>query len=165
MIKLVKFAIWMAVLWGTANMYAGEKLSYWFNFPSKSESWTIMLPAPAAGKVFAETMTAIEIEKLICDGKEIVPELIAPAEPPRFRAAEIRDGYVVYQYSLGFIECWSSLFKEGTFYQAKRFTLPTDVKIVEIRYRVRYPDRDLSPTICAKFVASDELVQLIALPK
>lgn len=143
---------------------SGEEPTYWINFPFQSESRTFVFPAYSSRAVFSNAMTAVDIQSVICDGQSLVPEILAPAEPPMMGVIASVDGQVVYQLTLGFLESWVSLHKVDSLFQMKKFRIPHSARMVKVSYRIRYPDGSTSKPLHVNFVASEERTHIVVLP-
>lgn len=135
----------------------------WFTFPIQSETWRVVLPAPAARRVYNNAMTAVNIRSVTCDGNDITAESSAPAMQPSLGTAAVKSGSVVYQFTLGFLQCWDNINGDPTKVLMRSYTIPFSASVIEIKYNIRYPDGTASEELCANFVANDQPIQQITL--
>ena len=162
--RILQLVFLLSIL-AASTLSAEEKSVYWFNFHPSSDSWTVMLPAPRAKLVYEDTMTAVDIQSIICDGKLIAPEIgsIAPGFPDLV-VMDASDGQVVYQ-ATDLLRSWVKLErKKGDVYVMRMFNLPSKIKTLVIDYVIRYPDGSNSTPIRVNFVARDREINILELP-
>jgi hypothetical protein len=143
---------------------ADDGSMYWFTFPLGAQDWRVMFPAPWTKTIYENAMTAVDILEVKCDGKIIVPELGPSTPPPVLATLELSEGTVVYQYTLGFFKCWINPTTERSMLSMRRFKIPQMVKLMEVAYRIRYPDGSLSKSLRVNFVATDQPIHILKLP-
>lgn len=164
LLKGVFSAIWL--LCNVSLIAKDTVCPYYFNFPQHATNWRLLLPAPFASTVYSDSKVAVDLQSVICDRTELRAEIAPPSEPPRTKSIiSAAPGRIVYEFTLGFFESWVSLKKSDALYELKHFYVPEDARIIDVRYKIRFPDGSTSELLRAIFVASDQDAQFVVLPK
>lgn len=137
-----------------------------FNFPSRSNSWTIMFPSPRADSVYENTFTAVFIEQVVCNGKPIKPEESGgPAGVPDLLVIDDPIGQVVYQTNADWLHSWINLRRTSdSIFGMREFRITEEIKTLEIAYRVRFPNGTLSALCKVYYTAVDQVMQKLSIP-
>ena len=116
------------------------------------ESTGISLPLTlnAATDVYQSPTLAIMVERIECDGLEIVPSRGIAIDPLSSTTTRVEQGGVVYRLRMNFISTIISYDRKTGDYQGALYKLPREKKIVIINYRVRFPDGSLSSAQCVR---------------
>ena len=146
---------------------AGEKSVYWLNFDPTSDSWKIILPAPHAELVYEDATTAVDIQRVICNGQSITPEIFGGYAPgfPDLVVMDAPEGQVIYQCSTASVASWINLVRQkDRLFGMKTYNLPTKINTLEVVYIVRYPDGSRSGPIHVSFVPKIRDAKILELP-
>lgn len=157
--KIRVFAVWVGLI---STLMGDDSCPLWVTVPAGSNQWRIILPAPPARRVYANSMSAVDIKTVICDGCAIKPEESVPMMGVVLSTVDVKSGSVVYQFSQGFFECWSDLKADPATTRMRRYEIPKNFGTIFVEYVVRYPDGSRSKCETVAFVASDQPIQTIA---
>jgi len=140
-----------------ATVNAGEEAYFLINFQTGDRDWNLIFPSGNAKQVFRDARTALDIQTIYCDGKEIIPKIVAPHDYPDLTSININGGQVVYQCSKNYFWTYRNIQKsKNEPYEMRAFTIPPSARAIDVRYIIRYPDGMNSKSMRVLFLASSE---------
>lgn len=135
--------------------------TYYSSFPYAENTWSFIFPARSSGSVYESARTAIDILSVKCDGRPVVPMTYGIAKTPNINKLSLKTGTVMYQFSIGRLYCWVNPLNPPS--DIKEFTVPQNVRRIEVEYNVRHPGAANSRTMRIIFTATEEPIDKLTL--
>jgi hypothetical protein len=124
------------------------------NYPFCMGGWTVALPAQANGEIYDTSETAIEIVSVNCDGENVKPESNYVVGAPRLGKISFK-GSVIYSLNGMVLTSWDDTAEVLKYMRCiKTYGIPYDTRIIDLVYRVRYPDGRKSGEVRMTLIAS-----------
>jgi hypothetical protein len=122
----------------------GQTPETWTAFDCNEGAVPFAINTPDPSDVFQSPINAVIIEEIICDGKLLQPESSGvhvhglPAD-----IIKNTSKHLVYRFGFSIL---SKVFvgPNGESYNAVSYEIPRDVRLLEIKYRIRYPSGNIS---------------------
>lgn len=131
----LSFAI--SLLLGALAARAGDVAQFTATFTGPD--YTLVFPCPdvpLGGRVYRNMMFAIEILRVVCDGKELQPEKVMPLDLPEATTVAHPGGGLVYTCSPKGTFASAKLLPKGAI-ELYLYTLPRHPTSVSVQYRFR----------------------------
>jgi len=108
-------------------------------------NFEIMFPADAANTVYRSAYSALDIISVKVDGKDVEPTDITIAGRPDLTPVRAPAGTIMYRLLHVPFHCWRDPYDQvAPSNKMRTFVLPEERRKLEVRYRVRYPNRTVS---------------------
>lgn len=141
---------------------------FWFTSPRDWVTWRLMFPAPfpSAGEMYRDAVTALDVREVKSDGRRVEPEIGLRVGVPSRLTIKSEGGNLVYECPPDSVDCWvDPTGNHPSGYNVKLFKLPPEFNLLEIIYRIRYPDGSFSKELKVNFVKGTDVIKAPSEPR
>jgi hypothetical protein len=143
------FIIWVLFL-SFKSAFAENR--YLTSHVAGASEWAISIPAGSPSEVFESFATAIDIVDVVCDGQAVRPISVATAHLPILSSVKLDGQIMIYSARYFEVSSYKDIYAPAGSFVRSLYKVSQDAKTVEVRYRVRYPDKHSSEVMTVKSV-------------